>query len=253
MNWVGLYTVIRRGVERVFRVSVQTIMTPLISATLFIFVFGSIVGTRIDAIGGFSYILFVFPGILMMNVLSSAFSDSSSTVYFMRFQRSIEEILVAPLSHLEMLIGIVSASVIRALIVGAGVLIIGELFGAVHLHSLPLFAFYTLSISIIFALTGIIVGLWAKGFEQFTLINTFIITPLSFLGGMFYTVDMLPTWAQHLTAFNPLFYTIDGMRYAMLGTSQSSISVGMIVITLSSIALFLLVLRLFSIGWRIRE
>lgn len=253
MNWVGLYTLMRREVERTFRVVIQTIFSPLISASLFIFVFGSIVGTRIDQIGGLDYIIFVFPGILIMNVLTSAFTHSSSALYFARFIRSIEEMLVAPLSYFEMIAGNVMSSIIRALVVGFVIVLVGILFGAVSMHSFPLFIFYSVTIAIVFSLLGIITGLAAKSFEQLNILSTFIILPLSFLGGMFYTLDMLPPIAQKITLWNPFFYFVDGMRFAMTGVNDGNLITGAALILGLVATLGTVVWYLFRIGWRIRE
>jgi len=253
MNWVGLYTLIRQEVERTFRVVIQTIFSPLISATLFIFIFGSIVGTRIDEIGGVSYITFVFPGILIMNVLTSAFSHTSNSLFFARFIHNIEEMLVAPLSYFEIILGHVLGSLIRAIVVGLAIVLIGILFGAVEMHSFILFFAYTVSIAVVFALLGIITGLAAKSFEQLNILSTFIILPFSFLGGMFYTLDMLPEVAQKITLFNPFFYFVDGIRYAMIGIHDSNLLVGAGLI--AGLILFLggIVWFIFHTGWRIRE
>lgn len=253
MNWIGLYTLMRREVERTFRVVIQTIFSPLISATLFIFVFGSIVGTRIDEIGGLEYIVFVFPGILIMNVLTSAFTHSSSAIYFGRFIRSIEEILVAPLSYIEMIAGNVMSSIVRALFVGFAIVLVGIVFGAVSMHSFSLFIFYTVAISIIFSLLGIITGLAAKSFEQLNILSTFVILPLSFLGGMFYTLDMLPEAAQKITLLNPFFYFVDGIRFAMTGVHDGNLATGAILIFTLIAVLGTTVWYLFKTGWRIRE
>lgn len=253
MNWVGLYTLLRKEVERVLRVAVQTIFSPLISATLYIFIFGYVVGSRIDLIAGVPYITFVFPGILMLNIISSSFEHTASSVFMGRFLKSIEEMLVAPFSHIEMVFGFVLAAVTRATILSLGVLGIGMLFGAVGLQNLWLFLFYAVSVSTIFAFIGMIVGLWAKSFEQFSLLNIFIIMPLSFLGGIFYSVAMLPESAQVVAYSNPFFYFIDGIRGAMIGVSEANSAIGVTLILTLVVALALLVIHLFRIGWRIRS
>lgn len=253
MNWVGLYTLLRKEVERVLRVAVQTIFSPLISATLYIFIFGYVVGSRIDLIAGVPYITFVFPGILMLNIISSSFEHTASSVFMGRFLKSIEEMLVAPFSHIEMVFGFVLAAVTRATILSLGVLGIGMLFGAVGLQNLWLFLFYAVSVSTIFAFIGMIVGLWAKSFEQFSLLNIFIIMPLSFLGGIFYSVAMLPESAQVVAYSNPFFYFIDGIRGAMIGVSEANSAIGVTLILTLVVALALLVIHLFCIGWRIRS
>src|SRR3989344_6740461 len=189
-NRIGLYTLIRREIQRIFRIMIQTLAAPLISAFLFIFIFGFVLGRKIDLIAGVSYMAFVFPGILLMNVLSSAFEHTASAIYFGRWVKSIHEVLVAPFSYFEMIVGYVGSAVVRALIIGTGVLIIGLLFGAVHITHFWLFLVYIIAIAIIFALLGILVGLWANGFEQLGLLNTFIIMPFTFLGGMFYSITL---------------------------------------------------------------
>lgn len=254
VNWIGLYTLVRREVERtIFRVIGQTILSPLVSAFLFIFIFGSILGQRIDTIGGIPYTQFVFPGILAMNILTAAFLSSSTAVYFQRFIRTIEELLVAPFSYIEMIIGFIVSAILRALIIAAGILIIGLLFGAVTFVQLPLFLFYVLVIATIFALLGIIVGLWAKGFEQLNVLNTFIIMPFTFLGGMFYSVDLLPASVQGLVYLNPFFYFIDGMRYSMTGFHDSNLMLGAVLMLGLIAVLGTLVWYLFKISWRLRE
>src|SRR3989344_3739759 len=212
MNWIGLYTFIRREVERIFRIMVQTFAAPLISAFLFIFIFGFVLGQKIDLIAGVPYMAFVFQGILVMNMLSAAFEHTSSAVYFGRWIRSIHELLVAPFSYFEMVLGFVASAVLRSLMIGTGVLLIGLLFGAVHITHPFLFIGYGVAIAVIFALVGILVGLCANGFEQLGILSTFIILPLSFLGGMFYSISLLPEVVQTITRFNPFFYLIDSMR-----------------------------------------
>ncbi len=253
-NAIGLYTLVRREVERtIFRVLGQTILSPLVSALLFIFIFGSVLGKRIDLIGNIPYIQFVFPGILTMSVLTAAFLSSSNTVYFQRFIRTIDEMLVAPFSYIEMIIGFIASAIVRALIIAAGILAIGLLFRAVSGAHILLFFFYVLGVAVIFALFGIIIGLWAKGFEQLNVLNTFIIMPLSFLGGMFYSVDLLPSAVQRVVYFNPFFYFIDGVRYAMTGYHESNLAIGATLIIGLIISLGTLVWYLFKISWRLRE
>ena len=251
-NWIGLETIIRREIERFLRVFTQTLVTPWISALLYIFVFGKVVGQRIDTIAGVSYIDFVLPGIIMMSVLNSAFGQSSSSIYFARFARHIEELLVSPLSYLEMIIGFVFGAVVRSLVVGIGVYIIAILFTAATPANWVLFLFYVVAVSIIFALLGIIVGLWAKGFEQLNILGTFVITPLTFLGGVFNPASMLPEHLRFLATWNPIFYFVDGIRGAMVGIQEANSSVGYVIIATSVLALTLLTEHLFRTGYGLR-
>lgn len=253
INWVGLYTLMRREIERLLRIKVQTFAAPLISATLFIFIFGFVLGQKIELIAGAPYMQFVFPGILTMNILMSSFEHTASAVYFGRWVKSMHEVLVAPFSYIEMVAGLVGSAVLRALIIGAAILVVGLLFGAVQITHPFLFVAFTVGIAAIFALLGILVGLWANGFEQLGILNTFIITPLTMLGGMFYSVTFLPESVRIITFLNPFFYLIDSMRYATIGLSEGNLFVGAGLIVGLVLGLGVLVVYLFRIGWRIRE
>jgi len=253
MNWIGLYTFVSREVGRMLRVWIQTLVTPWISALLYIFIFGEIVGRRIGDFAGVSYIDFVLPGLVMMNLISSAFAHSSSSVYFMRFVRHIEELLVAPLSYFEMILGFMAGGVARGLIVGIGVYIIALFFTTTTISHVFLFILYCITISVVFSFSGILVGLWAKTFEQFSLITTFIIMPLTFLGGVFNSIYMLPQSMQIITRLNPFFYFVDGLRYSMIGIRESNAMLGWIIIVGLMVGLGSLTWYLFKIGYRIRE
>lgn len=252
MNWIGLYTFVRKEIQRMMRIPGQTILSPLISASLYIFIFGFVIGSKIEEIAGVPYINFVFPGILMLNIISSSFAHSSSSVYFARFIKSIEEILVSPLSYFEIVVGFVFGGIVRAIIVATGIVLIGTAFGAVALSNIPLFFFYVIAIAAIFSLLGILVGLWAQGFEQLSSINTFVITPLTYLGGIFYSIYMLPEAIRFITLSNPFFYFVDGLRSTMTGVSEANVSIGLFMILGLISVLGWLVIHLFHIGWRIR-
>ena len=252
VNWIGLGTFVRREVQRTFRVVIQTLVAPVISAALYIFIFGTVIGSTIETIQGAPYITFVFPGILMLSIINASFASASSSLYFMRFTRGIEEILIAPLSYLEMIIGFVSAAIIRALMVAFLIVLVGLLFGAVTLFDPLAFIFYVSAVASIFAMLGIIVALWAEGFEQLQMLNTFIITPFTYLGGIFYSITMLPPLAQTITRMNPFFYFIDGIRMSMIGVSEAQPMVGLVVILLLVGVLGTTVFLLFRAGWKIR-
>ncbi len=253
VNWIGLYTMIRREVQRLMRVPIQAVVAPLISALLFIFIFGFVVGGRIKNFGAYSYLEFVLPGVLMMNIVNAAFLQSTSQLYFQRFQRSIEEILVAPLSYVEMIVGTISVVIIRSVVTAIGIMLIGVAFGAVHMHSLPEFLFWVIMVSMIFGFLGIIVALWAKTFEQLNILTVFFIQPLSMVGGVFNTVAMLPPWLRWLAYGNPLFYFINGLRHSMIGFSEGPALFGVaFTVTLASV-LGVIVWRLYATGWGLRE
>lgn len=252
LNTIGLYTMVRREVKRTMRVVVQTLIAPAVSAALYIFIFGTVIGSQIDDFAGVPYITFVFPGVLMLSIINASFSSASSALYFMRFTRGIEEILITPFSYLEMLLGFVGSAVARAVMVAGLILLVGLGFGAVSLVSPLWFFFYISSIAAIFAMLGIVVALWAESFEQLQVLNTFVITPMTYLGGIFYSITMLPPLAATITQWNPFFYFADGVRSSMIGYSEANTIIGLVVISGLLVGLGLLVTTLFRRGWKIR-
>ena len=253
VNYIGLQTFVSREIQRFLRTFVQSILSPWISAVLYILVFGLIIGKKIDLIGGVEYIDFVLPGIVMLNLIGSAFSQSAFSLYFQRFARHIEEVLIAPISYLEMILGYVAGGVARGLVVGVGIYFISIFFGSASIVHFWLFVFYAIAVAVIFSLLGLLVGLWSDSFEQLSILNTFIITPLTFLGGVFNSIYMLPVKAQMFVRFNPFFYFVDGLRYSMIGVSEANVWVGLIIIFSLIIVLGGVVWYLFKIGWRIRS
>jgi ABC-2 type transport system permease protein len=235
------------------RVMIQTLVSPVMSAALYIFIFGHVIGTKIDTIAGVPYITFVFPGILMLSVINAAFGSSSSSLYFARFMKSIDEVLIAPFSYIEMIFGFMLGGMIRAVMVAGLIMIVGVLFGAVTLIHPLLFLVYIVAVSAIFSLLGMLVALWAQGFEQLSSLTTFVITPFTYLGGIFYSITMLPPLAQTITLMNPFFYFVDGLRSSMIGVSEANTFIGTTVIFGILFVLIILTLHLFKIGWRIRS
>ncbi len=253
INWVGLWTIIRRELTRLMRVPIQAFLAPWISALLFIFIFGYVVGGRIALIGGHKYLEFVLPGIVMLNVVNAAFLQSTSQIYFSRFLRYVEETLVSPLSYAEMIAGVLVVVIARTVVTAVGILIIAALFGATSVHGMGEFLFWIVMVSIVFGLLGNVVGLWANNFEQLTVLNVFLITPLSFVGGVFNTITMLPPWLRWMAWGNPFFYFINGLRHSMIGFTEAPEGLGMAVTVGLAVLMFALVLRLYSIGYGLRE
>jgi len=253
VNWVGLWTIIRREVSRIMRVPVQAFIAPWISALLFIFIFGFVLGGRIKEIGGHRYLEFVLPGILMLNIVNAAFLQSTSAIYFQRFLRFIEETLVAPLSYAEMIVGQLACVILRSVVTAIGILAIAACFGVTTVENFGEFLFWVVAVSIIFGLLGIIVGLWAKNFEQLTVLNVFFITPLSMVGGVFNTINMLPPWLRWLAYGNPFFYWINGLRHAMIGFHEGPGGVGLALTFVMIVVMSLSVWRLYAIGYGLRE
>ena len=253
INWIGLGTIVRREISRMMRVPIQAFVAPWISALLFIFIFGYIVGGRMPAIGGHKYIQFVLPGVLMLNIVNASFLQSSSGIYFSRFLHFIEETLVSPMSYVEMIAGSLAVVVVRSTITAIGILIMGLAFGATTVTSIPAFLFWVVSVSMIFGLLGIVIGLWSKSFEQLNVLTVFFITPLSMVGGVFNTINMLPSWLRWLAYANPFFYFINGLRHSMIGFSEMPTGIGYGITIAATVAMFLWVLRLYSKGYGLRE
>jgi ABC-2 type transport system permease protein len=253
INWIGLGTIVRREISRMMRVPIQAFVAPWISALLFIFIFGYVVGGRIATIGGHKYIEFVLPGVLMLNIVNASFLQSSSAIYFSRFLRFIEETLVSPMSYVEMIAGSLAVVVVRSTVTAIGILVMGLAFGATSIYSIPAFLFWVIAVSMIFGLLGIVIGLWAKSFEQLNVLTVFFITPLSMVGGVFNTIGMLPGWLRWLAYANPFFYFINGLRHSMIGFSETPAGLGYGFAVLATIVMFLWVLRLYSKGYGLRE
>ncbi len=241
-----------RDIARLSRVAIQALVTPWIIALLYILVFGKIVGARIPLIEGVKYIDFVLPGLVMMNLIGSSFMATSFALYFARFTRNIEEILVAPFSYQEMIFGYTLTGVVRGFIVGMGVYFMAVLFGAANMAHIGLFLFYSVSVAIVFSLIGLLVALWANNFEQLGSLNTFVIMPLSFLGGVFNSIHMMPASLQWFVRLNPFFYFVDGLRYSMIGVSESNRLVGVIIILGLMGVMGAFTWSLFKKGYRIR-
>lgn len=252
-NWIGIYTMVRREVERTMRVMVQTLLSPAMSAALYIFIFGHVIGQNIDLIAGVPYITFVFPGILTLSVINAAFASSSSSLYMARFMRSIDEILISPFSYMEMIFGFMLGSMMRAVLVAILIMLVGVAFDAVTLLSPVAFLLYVCAVAAIFSLLGMFVALWAQGFEQLTILNTFVITPFTYLGGIFYSVTMLPETAAKITYANPFFYFVDGIRGSMIGIHEANTVIGLAIIIGLIVVLTAVIVAVFKSGWRIRS
>jgi ABC-2 type transport system permease protein len=253
INWMGLWTIIRREMSRLMRVPIQAFVAPWISALLFIFIFGYVVGGRIATIGGHRYLEFVLPGVVMLNVVNAAFLQSTSQVYFARFLRYVEETLVSPLSYAEMIAGVLVPVIIRSVVTAVGILVIAAIFHASSVQGIGEFIFWVVGVSAVFGLIGNIVGLWAKNFEQLTILNVFFITPLSFVGGVFNTIDMLPPSLRWMAWANPFFYFINGLRHSMIGFTEAPEALGIGVTLALAAIMFAIVLRLYSVGYGLRE
>lgn len=223
-QFVSFYTILRKGLVRIIRIWPQTILPSIITSVLYFTVFGSILGSRIGELDGVPYILFVVPGLVMLAVITNSYTDVATTFFVAKFfSRNIDEILVSPTPPSVIIAGFVASGVIRAVIVGVMVLIVSLFFALPSVaHPFVVFLFLILS-SLVFALAGLINGIYAKTFDGVSIVPTFVLTPLVYLGGVFYSINSLPQTWQIVSQFNPIFYIINGFRYGFLGTSDVSI------------------------------
>ena len=244
-NLVALYTVARREVVRILRIWGQTLVPPAITMTLYFLIFGQLIGSRIGDMGGISYIDFIVPGLVMMSIIQNSYGNISSSFFGAKFGRHVEELLVSPMPNWVILGGYVAGAVLRGLMVGVIVLIIAMLFTRVRIPH-PWVTLTTVLLgSVIFSLAGFVNAVYARKFDDVAIVPTFILTPLTYLGGVFYSVRLLPDWAQALTHANPIFYMVNAFRYGLLGMSDVplvtayALMIGFVV-GLGGFALFLL-------------
>ena len=254
INWIGFYTLVRREVERTKRVVGQALFAPLVTASLYIFVFGYIIGGKIQLIEGIKYISFVFPGVFAMNLIMAVFGATSFSTFFMRFQKTIEDLLTLPISYTELVISLIISGIIRGLMITVALSAVAIIFGVNTLaHPFALLGYVILT-STLFGLLGVVLGIWAdNSFEKLGMATNFILTPLTFLGGAFYSVHMLPEKFQFLVHFNPIFYAIDGIRYALTDYHEASLLLGMGVLGGLSLLVLSLCIYIFTTGWKLRS
>ncbi|HRN60927.1 MAG TPA: ABC transporter permease [Luteimonas sp.] len=244
-NWIALGTVARREVHRILRIWGQTLVPPAITMTLYFLIFGGLIGSRIGDMGGYSYMEFIVPGLVMMSVIQNSYGNISSSFFGAKFGRHVEELLVSPMPNWVILGGYVAGAVLRGLMVGVIVLCIAMLFTRVRIPH-PLVTLSTVLLgATIFSLAGFVNAMYAKKFDDVAIVPTFILTPLTYLGGVFYSITLLPTWAQAATHANPIFYMVNAFRYGLLGSSDVPLWVAyalmlFFVVALGALALWLL-------------
>ena len=217
---VALGTIIRREVNRILRIWGQTLVPPAITMTLYFLIFGGLIGSRVGQMGGYDYMDFIVPGLVMMSVIQNSYGNIASSFFGAKFGRHIEELMVSPMPNWVILTGYVAGAVLRGLMVGAIVLVIAMLFTDVRVaHPLVMLSTVLLGATI-FSLAGFLNAVYAKKFDDIAIVPTFILTPLTYFGGVFYSVTLLPGWAQAATHANPIFYMVNAFRYGMLGTTD---------------------------------
>jgi ABC-2 type transport system permease protein len=250
---IAFYTLLRKEMIRIMRIWTQTLIPPVITTTLYFIIFGQLLGSQLRHVWGFSYIQFIVPGLVISNMLANAYSNAVSSFYGARFQRSIEEILVTPMPNWMILLGYIVPSVMRSVITATIVLIISLFFTHLPVYSFGLALLVSIIASVFFAVIGFINGMFAKSFDDVSWIPTFILTPLSYLGGIFYTLEMLPPLWQKISLLNPLMYIIDCFRFAILGVGNININLSLSALLIATATAFIAALYFLHKGLGIRN
>lgn len=251
-NLISLSSIVRKEMIRIFRIWVQTLVPPVITMTLYFIIFGSFIGSQLRDIGGYNYMAFIAPGLIMMSIITNSYSNTVSSFFSTKFQRNIEELLVSPTPNWVIVLGYVSGGMTRGLSVGILVSLVSLVFVRLPLYSVFYTVLFALLTSFVFSLAGMINGIFAKKFDDISIIPTFVITPLTYLGGVFYSISLLPEGWQIISKANPIIYMVGGFRFGFLGISDISIWAGVGMLVLFSIILFTANLYLLKKGTGIR-
>lgn len=246
LYWIALKSLWRKEVTRFLRIWVQTLIPPAVTMSLYFVIFGNLIGSRVGEMGGFSYMQFIVPGLIMMSVITNSYTNVCSSFFSAKFQHNIEELLVAPVPTHIIIWGYVGGGVARGICTGILVTIISMLFVSYDVHSWVIIVCTLLLTSILFSLAGLLNAVFAKSFDDISIIPTFVLTPLTYLGGVFYSLTLLPQVWQWISKLNPIVYMINGFRYGFLGISDVSLTV-----TFSMLILFVVVM--YAIAWKIIE
>jgi len=252
-NFIGFGTIVDREMTRVLRIWVQTLVPPVITATLYFLIFGSLIGRRVGAMDGFDYRAYIAPGLIMMQVITNAYANVVSSFYGAKFGRHIEELMVSPLPNSYIIMGYVAGGVLRGLLVGGLVTVVALFFTDLHIaHPLVTLSVVLLT-AVVFAIGGLINAVYAKKFDDVTIIPTFVLTPLTYLGGVFYSIHMLPDSLQLMSRSNPILYMVNAFRYGILGKADIDIYTAYAIILLFLVALYAFALHLLNKGIGMRS
>ena len=251
-NLRGFGTLLRRETRKFTKSMTQTIVAPVISSLLYIIVFGKFIGSQIPEVNGHSYIEFLIPGLIMMSVITSSYFNASLSILISKFFNNITEVLTAPLSYFEIVLALTLGGVMRGFVVGILTLLVSFLFVPIGMSDIFVFVYFMFFVSVVFSSVGVMMGLWAETFDHVETFSSFVLTPLTFLGGVFYSIDMLPDLLKTLSIFNPLLFMINGMRYGVLGISDVNILLSMVLVFTLAAFLFSVNVWLFKRGYKIK-
>ncbi|MCF7203594.1 ABC transporter permease [Pseudomonas oligotrophica] len=252
-NWVALQTIVRREVRRYTRIWPQTLLPPAITMVLYFVIFGSLIGSRIGEMGGFSYMDYIVPGLIMMSVITNSYSNVVSSFFSAKFQRSIEELLVSPVSPHVIVAGFALGGITRGLAVAVIVTLLSMFFTDLQVHHLGITVLVISLTATIFALGGLINAVFARNFDDISIVPTFVLTPLTYLGGVFYSINLLPPFWQGLSLANPILHMVNAFRYGILGVSDIRIGVAISFMLAAAAVLYLVCVRLLQSGRGMRQ
>jgi ABC-2 type transport system permease protein len=252
-NFTGFKTILLREYGRIMRIWGQTLMPPAITATLYFIIFGSLIGRRIGSMGGFDYMQYIAPGLIMMSVISNSYGNVVSSFFGAKFGKYLEELMVSPMPNWLIVAGYVGGGVIRGMLVGVVVTIVSLLFTHLHVHNVLVIASAVVLTSIVFSLGGFLNAVFGKTFDQMSFFPTFILTPLTYLGGVFYSINLLPIWARIPSHANPILYMVNAFRYGFLGVSDVHVGVAYAIMIGFAAGLYALSVYLMNKGVGIRE
>jgi ABC-2 type transport system permease protein len=251
--WIAFQSIINKETNRFMRIWVQTLVPPAITMTLYFVIFGSLIGSRIGDMGGFSYMEFIVPGLIMMSVITNSYSNVASSFFSAKFQRNVEELLVAPVPNYIIVLGYVGGGVARGVLVGLIVTLLSLFFVDIRIHHLAVIIATVVLSSTLFSLGGLINAIYAKSFDDISIVPTFVLTPLTYLGGVFYSLTLLPGFWQQVAAANPIVYMVNAFRYGFLGVSDVSITVAFAVMLSFIVVLFSIAMHLINKGTGLRS
>ncbi|WP_445115409.1 ABC transporter permease [Acinetobacter sp. WZC-1] len=250
---IALFTLVHKEIRRFMRIWPQTLLPPAITMSLYFVIFGNLVGSRIGQMGGFSYMQFIIPGLIMMAVITNSYANVSSSFFSAKFQKSVEELIMSPIPLHMIIWGYVIGGMARGVLVGVIVTAVSLIFSELSIHNFFITIYTIIMTSLLFSLGGFINGVYAKTFDDISIIPTFVLTPLTYLGGVFYAINTLSPFWQNLSLINPIVYMVNAFRFGMLGHSDVNVSLSLLVITLCCGVLYLIAYYLLSRSSGIRE
>lgn len=251
-KYIAFYTIVMKEIRRFMRIWIQTVLPAMITTALYFVIFGNLIGERIGDMQGVRYIDYIVPGLILMTIITNSYANVVSSFYSAKFQKNIEEMLVSPVPNYVILLGYVCGGVARGLIVGIAVTAVAFFFSEMQVHSVLVIISFAILTAVLFSLGGLINAVYAKSFDDISIIPTFILTPLTYLGGIFYTISLLPGFWQKVSLINPILYMVNAFRYGFLGVSDISILTSYLIVAVFIAGLFAFSLYLLNKGYGIR-